>query len=127
VCFFAANLFAQYVMDYGNLIAFGVLVILGGKMIWGSFKKSEDTAEPSVSPKIMIPLALATSVDAMAVGVSFAFVAVNVVAAVITIGVITFALCTAGVRIGGLLGAKFRNKAEFAGGVILVLMGVFSL
>ena len=72
----------------------------------------------------MLPLALATSIDALAVGVSFAFLDVNIVPAVLSIGIITLILSMLGAKIGNIFGAKFKSKAELAGGVILVLMGL---
>ena len=78
----------------------------------------------SFGPASMLPLAVATSIDALAVGVSFAFLSVNIGAAVSFIGVITFALSMVGVKVGSLFGAKYKSKAELAGGVILILMGL---
>ena len=74
--------------------------------------------------KAMLPMAIATSIDALAVGVSFAFLSVNIGAAVSFIGVITFVLSMVGVKAGSLFGAKYKSKAELAGGVILILMGL---
>ena len=74
--------------------------------------------------KAMLPMAVATSIDALAVGVSFAFLSVNIGAAVSFIGVITFALSMVGVKVGSLFGAKYKSKAELAGGIILILMGL---
>jgi len=75
----------------------------------------------------MLPLALATSVDALAAGVSFAFMRVNILPAVIIIGVATFAISAFGVKLGGIVGERFRTKAELAGGIVLVILGVFNL
>lgn len=80
--------------------------------------------EVSLKPAEMLPLALATSIDALAVGVSFAFLDVNIVPAVLSIGIITLILSMLGAKIGNIFGAKFKSKAELAGGVILVLMGL---
>ncbi|MFQ9910504.1 MAG: manganese efflux pump, partial [Acutalibacter sp.] len=74
--------------------------------------------------KAMLPMAVATSIDALAVGVSFAFLSVNIGAAVSFIGVITFVLSMVGVKVGSLFGAKYKSKAELAGGIILILMGL---
>jgi len=123
--YIAANQFAERIMQFGNWIAFGLLVILGGRMIWGSFKKDGEEQEvASLKFFKMLPLALATSVDALAVGVSFAFLYVHIIPAVIIIGATTFALSAIGVKVGSIFGLKFKAKAEFAGGVILVLMGL---
>jgi len=120
--------FADKIVAFDHWIAFVLLAIIGGRMVKGSFDKDEECAETqaeaSLKPKDMLPLALATSIDALAVGVSFAFLEVSIVPAVSFIGVITFALSAAGVKIGGAFGAKFKAKAEFAGGAILVLIGL---
>lgn len=116
--------FAAWVAAYGDIIAFLLLGFLGVKMIWGSFKKDENSpSNASVSPAVMLPLALATSIDAMAVGVSLAFLYVNLFVAVAFIGSITFLVAMAGVRIGNTFGSRFKSKAELAGGVILILIG----
>jgi len=137
--------FAEQINQYSHWVVFGLLAFLGGKMIWGSLKKEKcsdrdcsdvpctDRKCPNVihevtlKPSKMIPLALATSVDAMAVGVSFAFLQVNLVPAVSLIGVTTLALSMIGVKIGNVFGAKFKSKAEMVGGVILLLMGLWVL
>jgi putative Mn2+ efflux pump MntP len=125
--YFVANLFADKITAYDYWIAFALLCVLGGKMIWESFKKEEYCGEPqeaSLGPKKMLPLAIATSIDALAVGVSFAFLRVSIVPAVSLIGVTTLAISMAGVKIGNVFGRRFKSKAELAGGVILVLIGV---
>ena len=80
--------------------------------------------DSSFSPRAMLPLAVATSIDALAVGITFAFLNVKILPAVIFIGTVTFLLSAAGVRVGAVFGARFRSKAELAGGVILILMGL---
>lgn len=141
--YLAAARFAGRITAFSHWIAFGLLIILGGKMILGSIKnkKCKDRTcpaqpctdrlcpthakEASLAPKEMLPLALATSVDALAVGVSLAFLSVSIVPAVSFIGAVTFVLSAIGVCIGNIAGAKFQSKATLAGGVILVLMGVW--
>ena len=111
-------------------------------MIIGSFKKEKCadrvcSAEPcrdrscpaqaketSLAPRQMIPLALATSIDALAVGASLALLYVNIIPKVSVIGVVTFVVSAIGVRVGNIFGAKFKSKAVFLGGVILILIGV---
>lgn len=124
--YFAGSLFASLITSFDHWIAFALLVLIGGKMIYESFQKEdgEELTEAALTPKEMLPLAVATSIDALAVGVSFAFLQVDIVPAVLFIGGVTLALSMAGVKIGNLFGARFKAKAEFAGGVILVLMGV---
>jgi len=125
--FLLASHFAGQMLVFGDMIAFALLSILGIKMIIGGFKgesESDSQEEASVSPLKMVPLALATSIDAFAVGVSFAFIQVDIVPAVSLIGLTTFVLSAAGVKIGSAFGAKLQNKANIAGGAILVLMGL---
>jgi len=124
--FFVGTLFSDFVVVIGDIIAFALLTILGAKMILGSFKKDEDNdkEEASLGFATMLPLAIATSIDAMAIGVSLAFLYVNIIVAAVAIGVITFAVATAGVKIGHVFGGKFKNKAESAGGIILILIGL---
>ena len=123
--FLLANIFAHAVIAYSHWIAFALLVFLGGKMIVESLKKEKQPGdkETSLSPAFMLPLALATSIDALAVGISFAFLQVNIIPAVILIGLTTLTISTAGVKTGNVFGLKFKSKAEFIGGLILVLIG----
>ena len=103
-------------------IAFLLLGLIGANMIRES-RGGEEHVDSSFRPRSMLPLAVATSIDALAVGVTFAFLRVEIGPAVSCIGVITFLLSAAGVYIGGAFGDRFQGKAELAGGVILVLMG----
>lgn len=126
-----ATRLADKIIAYDHWIAFALLCFLGGKMILESFKKEEDPGkeeaslqEASLKPRQMLPLALATSIDALAVGVSFAFLRVRIVPAVLFIGATTLVLSMGGVKIGNLFGTRYKSKAELAGGVILVLIGL---
>ena len=121
-----ASLFAERILIYGDWIAFALLSFLGGKMIFDSLKSDNqtDTREQSLKLTTMLPLAIATSIDALAVGVSFAFLQINIVPAVILIGITTLVISMAGVKIGNMFGNKFKSKAQLAGGVILVLIGL---
>ena len=122
--YFAATLFAGMIIDYDHWIAFGLLCFLGGKMIIASFKKEEKCCEEaSLTLAAMLPLAVATSIDAMAVGVSFAFLQVSMLPAVSIIGITTLVISVIGVKIGNIFGNKFKSKAEIAGGIILFLIG----
>jgi len=125
--FFIGDVFAGRVAAFDHWLAFGLLTVLGAKMIWGSFKKDEPLKKASLKFAAMIPLAFATSVDALAAGVSFAFLYMNIVPAIILIGIVTFILSAIGVRIGCVVGTKFRSKAEFAGGFILIVLAVRAL
>jgi putative Mn2+ efflux pump MntP len=123
--YFAARGFASYIMIFDTYVVFALLTVLGARMIYGAFKG--DGSAPGVvalTPRIMLPFALATSIDALAVGISFAFFSILIVSAVLLIGAVTFILSAAGVKIGGFFGERFKTKAAVAGGVILILIGV---
>ena len=98
--------------------------LIGAGMIKEAVSGKEDEADDSFSFKTMLPLAVATSIDALAVGISFAFLGVDIVRAAALIGVTTFALSGVGVVVGNLFGAKYKSKAELAGGIVLILIGV---
>ena len=115
--------FQSFISSVDHWIAFLLLGLIGRNMIRESRSQEEEEVGASFAPKAMLPLAVATSIDALAVGVTFAFLRVEIGPAVSCIGVITFLLSAAGVYIGGAFGDRFQGKAELAGGVILVLMG----
>jgi len=122
-----ASLFAERIFTYGDWVAFAVLSFLGGKIIFDSFKRGDDKQtdqEQSLGFATMLPLAFATSIDALAVGASFAFIQVSIIPAVAFIGITTFVISMAGVKIGNIFGIRFKSKAQVAGGVILVLIGL---
>lgn len=126
---FIGSRFAHYIESIDHWVTFVLLAIIGGKMIWESFKNDDDECECGESKldlKELTALAVATSIDALAVGVAFAleYEQNRVFVAVALIGIITAALSAVGVFIGHKFGAKYKNKAEFAGGLVLVLMGV---
>lgn len=118
--------FSQYVDRYAAWIAFFLLLYIGGKMIVESFEKEEIDAskEEKLDYKELLLMAVATSIDALAVGITFAFLGTNIVKAISVIGTTTFFLAIIGVLIGNRFGIKYKNKAGFAGGVILVLIGL---
>lgn len=116
--------FKDLITSFDHWIAFVLLAIIGGNMIRESFGKEEEEVDASFGPKAMLPLAVATSIDALAVGVSFAFLNVDIVPAVLFIGATTFILSCIGVKIGNVFGTRFKSKAEFAGGVVLILLGI---
>ena len=124
--YFAASLFAEKIKAFDHWIAFGLLAFLGVRMIIGNFKKEENCEDQpsSLKPGKMLPLAVATSIDALAVGVSFAFLRVDIVPAVSLIGAVTLVLSMAGVKIGKVFGSRFKSKAELMGGIVLVLIGL---
>ena len=123
--FFAASLLADKIVAYDHWIAFALLEFLGGKMVLGAFTEPPPTKreEYALKPSKMLPLAVATSIDALAVGVSFGFLQISIVPAVSLIGITTLLLSMLGVKIGNVFGSKFESKAELAGGAILMLMG----
>lgn len=121
--YFLGSFFAEYVTRYAHWVAFVLLAIIGGNMIKESFEKAEEL-DSSMAVGTMLMLAVATSIDALAVGVSFAFLEVAIVAAVSFIGVVTFAFSAVGVKIGSIFGTKYKSKAELCGGMILILIGV---
>lgn len=116
--------FSELVSKFSHWIAFALLVIIGGNMIKEALGKEEEDADASMAPKKMFLLAIATSIDALAVGVTFAFLEVSIIPAVSFIGLVTFAFSAAGVKIGSLFGTKYKSKAEITGGVILILLGI---
>lgn len=119
--------FADKITSIDHWIAFVLLAIIGANMIKESFGKDEEKADASLGFKTMLVMAIATSIDALAVGVSFAFTDFNpdwfVYIAFVIIAVTTFTLSAIGVKIGNIFGTKYKSKAEFAGGLILILLG----
>ena len=116
--------FQNVITAYDHWIAFILLAVIGGNMIKEALSKEEEKLDPSVAFPDMLVLAVATSIDALAVGVTFAFLKVRIAAAVSFIGVTTFILSVAGVKVGTIFGMKYKSKAELAGGLILVFMGL---
>lgn len=116
--------FQDKVTGIDHWIAFILLGIIGINMIKEALSKKEEEKNDSVNFKEMIVLAIATSIDALAVGITMAFLEVNIALAITIIGIITFAISVIGVKIGNIFGNKYEKKAEFAGGVILILMGI---
>lgn len=121
--YFLGSFFAELIEKYDHWVAFVLLAIIGGNMIKESFGKDEKV-DSSMDVKSMLLLAIATSIDALAVGVTFAFLQVQIVPAVSFIGVITFIFSAVGVKIGSLFGTKYKSKAELFGGIVLVLIGI---
>lgn len=115
--------FENFVLSIDHWIAFILLSFIGASMIKEAFKSEED-ANYNVGFKEMVILALATSIDALAVGITFAFLRVNIVLSIVIIGIITFVLSVLGTVIGNKFGYKYEKKAKIFGGVILILMGL---
>lgn len=124
--FLLGTSFASLVNVVADWIAFVLLALIGGNMIKEALSKEEEEADASLSFKTMLLLAIATSIDAFAVGVSFAFMEIGslIIPAVLFIGVITFILSMVGVKVGNVFGTKYKSKAELVGGIILILLGV---
>ena len=122
--YFVASLFAGYIEEFDHWIAFILLVLIGGNMILESLSKKEEELDDDLSFRTMLLLALATSIDALAIGVSFAMLKVNVAIAAPLIGVTTLLLSMLGVKVGNLFGNRYKKKAEFAGGCVLSLLGL---
>lgn len=116
--------FEQYITAVDHWIAFVFLGLIGGSMIKEALSKDDESVSDSLDFKTMLPLAVATSIDALAVGVTFAFLQVDIIPAVSFIGIITFTLSAIGVKVGNVFGVKYKSKAELAGGIILIIMGV---
>ena len=122
--YFAGVAFADIVSSVDHWIAFVLLGIIGGKMVKESFEKDECCCtDPDFSFRTMLAMAVATSIDALAVGVSLAFLKANIWSAVLLIGRTTGAFSAAGIYIGNIFGNRYKSKAEFAGGLILILIG----
>ena len=122
--FFLASFFAEALLGIGEWITIIVFIILGIKTLVEALRnKSEEL--PTINIKILFALAFATSIDAFAVGVSFAFIQVDLPIAVLIIAVTTFTLCCMGVKVGSIFGVRFKSKAGIIGGLILIGMGVF--
>ena len=115
--------FETLIVSVDHWIAFILLALIGINMIRESREEAEEF-NGSFAIKAMLPLALATSIDALAVGVTFAFLKVDILTAIGLIGVVTFVLSAVGVQIGNIFGSKFKSKAELAGGIVLVVMGL---
>ena len=115
--------FQQAIASVDHWIAFGLLTLIGINMLREA-RQEGDSLDEAMGPAAMLPLAVATSIDALAVGVTFAFLQVSILPAVSFIGVTTFVLSALGVWAGSAFGARWRERAEQAGGIILILMGV---
>lgn len=117
--------FQSLITNIDHWIAFVLLAVIGLNMVKESRSRDEDECpDASFDGKAMLPLALATSIDALAVGVTFAFLDVNIVPAVSFIGLITFACSAVGVKIGHVFGSKYKSKAELLGGLVLIAIGL---
>ncbi len=123
--FYLGRFFANIITAYDHWVAFVLLLVIGGKMVWEALEDGEDEdVDAAMDARTMFLLAVATSIDALAVGVTFAFLEVDILPAVLFIGATTFVCSAAGVKIGSVFGARYKKKAELAGGAVLVLIGL---
>ena len=117
--------FEQYITAIDHWIAFILLVLIGANMIREALSKEEaEEANASLAFKTMLLMAVATSIDALAVGITFAFLSVDIVPAALSIGATTFLISAIGVKVGSVFGLRYKKRAEIAGGLILCLLGV---
>lgn len=121
--------FEQFITPVDHWIAFGLLLIIGAKMLWDSFHGDDDeqlscAVDGRLDLRELTMMAVATSIDALAVGITFAFLRVDIVASVVVIGMTTFALSLVGVAVGHRFGARYEKTATIAGGVVLILIGL---
>ncbi len=125
--FFLGTLFAEAISAFDHWVAFGLLALIGINMLREAFGKEEESCQNGcdMSVKTMFVMAVATSIDALAVGISLAMAGdINIFLAVALIGVITFVMSAIGVHIGNIFGSRFEKKAEALGGCILILLGL---
>ncbi len=121
--YFLGTQFSAYITAVDHWIAFGLLALIGGNMVREAFFGEEGEADASLAVGTMLMLAIATSIDALAVGITLAFLKVEIFSAAAYIGVATFILSVIGVKVGNMFGCRYKAKAEVAGGVILILLG----
>ncbi len=123
----AASTFENYITEWDHWIAFALLVFLGGKMVYESLTEGDETFLSAPEPfrvRTLVVSAIATSIDALAVGITFAFLSVDIWQASSVIGAVTFVLSVLGVLIGAKVGGRFKSGAETAGGLLLIFLGV---
>ncbi|HRX14783.1 MAG TPA: manganese efflux pump MntP family protein [Spirochaetota bacterium] len=122
---FVGKTFAEYIQVYDHWIAFALLSSVGIKMIHEAYTQSENkTCKNCLQPKILLLMSLATSIDALAIGISFSILKTDILFPAIVIGVVTFINCFAGITIAHKIGSFFGKKMEYAGGIILIAIGV---
>lgn len=122
--YYLGESFHQYISQFDYIVAFILLLLIGLNMIREAFSKGEDDQSDDIGVKIMFLLAIATSIDALAVGISFSMDGVDVLMPAAVIGVVTLMISAAGVKLGSVVGDRYSSKAEILGGIILILLGV---
>lgn len=121
--FLLGKTFEDIITSVDHWAAFILLGLIGANMIKEALSNEKEEVDDKIDFKTMLPLAIATSIDALAVGITFAFLKVNIVLAVLSIGITTFIFCVIGSKIGNVFGSKYEKKAELVGGIILILLG----
>lgn len=124
---FAGSAFIDYIEPFDHWLAFGLLAFIGGKMLWDSFHEDESSEKKRAGITrlpVLLTLSVATSIDALAVGLSFAFLQVNLFIAALTIGITSFFVTVLGLFIGKRVGKLFGERAEMAGGIVLIIIGI---
>lgn len=122
--YFLGTTFERFITNVDHWVAFILLVGIGINMVKEAFDKESENRNDNVDVKTMLVLSIATSIDALAIGITFACLKIHIVMPVITIGLITFIISVIGVKIGNRFGDKYEKKAEIMGGVILILLGI---
>ena len=122
--YFLGKTFASFISSIDHWIAFILLGFIGGKMIWEAARGGEEEHAEALSLKLLVMMAVATSIDALAVGITFAFLRMDILPSAAVIGLTTFVISFGGVCAGNRFGARYKRKAEIVGGVVLVLIGV---
>ena len=122
--FILGKTFESYIISIDHWLSFIILVSIGISMIYEAIINDNDSYNSKTNIKTMIPLAVATSIDALAVGITFAFLKVDIIVAILIIGIITFTLSFIGVKIGNIFGDKHQNIAKIIGGTILITIGI---
>lgn len=122
--YFLGTTFERFITNVDHWVAFILLVGIGINMVKEAFDRESENRNDNVDVKTMLVLSIATSIDALAIGITFACLKIHIVMPVITIGLITFIISIIGVKIGNRFGDKYEKKAEIMGGVILILLGI---
>lgn len=122
--YFLGNTFAKSIAAIDHWIAFILLGLIGMNMIKEARSQEEECFDDTLKIRDLIMLSIATSIDALAIGITFAFFKVPILMAISVIGIITFIICVIGVKIGNVFGEKYKSKAELVGGAILIIMGL---
>ena len=122
--YFLGSRFSYLIQSFDHWIAFVLLALIGANMIREAFGSEEEECDPSISPRAMLPLAVATSIDALASGIALSAVKSSIATALLLIGITTFCLSSVGVKVGSVFGNRYQRRAEITGGIILIGIGL---